>query len=142
MHIWAFFCQEAGEERYVLDAIIGEGMKSTEGGIGVENLQGSGLIAGETSRAYQDARGSRVAESFHLLDFDFVGSCKLSQFTIPYAPRPSFLTFSHTTCVITSALFLALTSNLFTFFHTYRRCKRTPSPSLTSLDARWASVRT
>lgn len=75
---WAFFCQEAGEERYVLDAIIGEGMKSTEGGIGVENLQGSGLIAGETSRAYQDARGSRVAESFHLLHFDFVlGSCKL-----------------------------------------------------------------
>jgi len=46
--------QEGGEERYVLDAIIGEGMKSTEGGIGVENLQGSGLIAGETSRAYQD----------------------------------------------------------------------------------------
>jgi len=46
--------EEAGEERYVLDAIIGEGMKSTEGGIGVENLQGSGLIAGETSRAYQD----------------------------------------------------------------------------------------
>jgi hypothetical protein len=28
-------------------------MKSTQGGIGVENLQGSGLIAGETSRAYQ-----------------------------------------------------------------------------------------
>ena len=31
-----------------------QGMKSTQGGIGVENLQGSGLIAGETSRAYQD----------------------------------------------------------------------------------------
>ncbi|CAK9065853.1 Acetyl-CoA carboxylase (ACC) [Includes: Biotin carboxylase], partial [Durusdinium trenchii] len=46
--------EEAGEERYVLDAIIGEGMKSTEGGIGVENLQGSGLIAGETSKAYQE----------------------------------------------------------------------------------------
>eukprot|EP00435_Cladocopium_sp_Y103_P047907 s771_g14.t1 len=45
---------EAGEERYVLDAIIGEGMKSTAGGIGVENLRGSGLIAGETSRAYQE----------------------------------------------------------------------------------------
>eukprot|EP00438_Fugacium_kawagutii_P004903 Skav229216 [mRNA] locus=scaffold2439:123806:138301:+ [translate_table: standard] len=44
---------ENGEDRYVLDAIIGEGMKSTQGGIGVENLQGSGLIAGETSRAYQ-----------------------------------------------------------------------------------------
>eukprot|EP00930_Biecheleria_cincta_P038398 TRINITY_DN26381_c0_g2_i1.p1 TRINITY_DN26381_c0_g2~~TRINITY_DN26381_c0_g2_i1.p1 ORF type:complete len:2142 (-),score=492.71 TRINITY_DN26381_c0_g2_i1:106-6303(-) len=43
-----------GEDRYVLDAIIGEGMKSTKGGIGVENLQGSGLIAGETSRAYQE----------------------------------------------------------------------------------------
>ena len=40
----------------MLDAIIGEGMKSTEGGIGVENLQGSGLIAGETSRAYQELR--------------------------------------------------------------------------------------
>jgi len=43
-----------GETRYVLDAIIGEGQKSTKGGIGVENLQGSGLIAGETSRAYQE----------------------------------------------------------------------------------------
>ena len=27
---------------------------SRRGGIGVENLQGSGLIAGETSRAYQE----------------------------------------------------------------------------------------
>ncbi|CAE7729179.1 ACAC [Symbiodinium sp. CCMP2592] len=45
---------QGGEERYVLDAIIGEGQKSTQGGIGVENLQGSGLIAGETSRAYQE----------------------------------------------------------------------------------------
>ena len=32
-----------------------EGLKSTAGGIGVENLQGSGLIAGETSRAYNEA---------------------------------------------------------------------------------------
>ncbi|CAE7222177.1 ACC2, partial [Symbiodinium necroappetens] len=45
---------EGGQERYILDAIIGEGLKSTQGGIGVENLQGSGLIAGETSRAYQE----------------------------------------------------------------------------------------
>ena len=89
---WAFFCQEAGEERYVLDAIIGEGMKSTEGGIGVENLQGSGLIAGETSRAYQDARGSRVAESFHLLHFEFafLDLANACQFTIPYAPCHPF----------------------------------------------------
>lgn len=44
----------AGKTHYVLDAIIGEGLKSTAGGIGVENLQGSGLIAGETSRAYNE----------------------------------------------------------------------------------------
>merc|ERR1711959_521397 len=36
------------------DGIVGEGMKSTAGGIGVGNLQGSGLIAGETSRAYNE----------------------------------------------------------------------------------------
>ena len=29
---------------------------SISGGIGVENLQGSGLIAGETSRAYQEGK--------------------------------------------------------------------------------------
>lgn len=38
-----------GETRYVLDAIIGQ-----IHGIGVENLRGSGLIAGETSRAYEE----------------------------------------------------------------------------------------
>merc|ERR1711871_1066621 len=38
-----------GETRYVLDAIIGQ-----VNGIGVENLRGSGLIAGETSRAYDE----------------------------------------------------------------------------------------
>jgi len=43
-----------GKKIYVLDGIIGEGLKSTAGGIGVENLQGSGLIAGETSRAYDE----------------------------------------------------------------------------------------
>lgn len=43
-----------GGKRHVLDAILGLNMKSTKGGIGVENLQGSGLIAGETSRAYQE----------------------------------------------------------------------------------------
>jgi len=41
-------------KRFALEAIIGEGQKSTAGGIGVENLQGSGLIAGETSRAYNE----------------------------------------------------------------------------------------
>merc|ERR1711988_1953249 len=38
-----------GDTRYRLDAIIG-----TFNGIGVENLRGSGLIAGETSRAYEE----------------------------------------------------------------------------------------
>ena len=38
-----------GENQYVLDAIIGQ-----IHGIGVENLRGSGLIAGETSRAYDE----------------------------------------------------------------------------------------
>merc|ERR1719188_440675 len=43
-----------GERRHVLDAILGLNQKSIAGGIGVENLQGSGLIAGETSRAYNE----------------------------------------------------------------------------------------
>ncbi|KAJ3000423.1 acetyl-coenzyme-A carboxylase [Globomyces sp. JEL0801] len=38
-----------GEIRYKLDAIIGQ-----QHGLGVENLQGSGMIAGETSQAYKD----------------------------------------------------------------------------------------
>jgi len=44
----------AGQTRHVLDAILGLSLPSTKGGIGVENLQGSGLIAGETSRAYEE----------------------------------------------------------------------------------------
>ena len=43
-----------GKKHYVIDAIIGEGLKSVQGGIGVENLRGSGLIAGETSKAYNE----------------------------------------------------------------------------------------
>ena len=39
---------------YAIDAVIGQGKASTAGGIGVENLQGSALIAGETSRAYDE----------------------------------------------------------------------------------------
>ncbi|ORX97892.1 acetyl-CoA carboxylase [Basidiobolus meristosporus CBS 931.73] len=40
---------DEGEVRYKITDIVGE-----EDGIGVENLRGSGLIAGETSRAYHD----------------------------------------------------------------------------------------
>mmetsp|Transcript_23591 Transcript_23591/g.76855 ORF Transcript_23591/g.76855 Transcript_23591/m.76855 type:complete len:2137 (+) Transcript_23591:142-6552(+) len=39
----------SGEVRYALDTIVG-----TNHGIGVENLRGSGMIAGETSRAYDE----------------------------------------------------------------------------------------
>ena len=42
------------EVRHVLDAIVGLDLPSIKGGIGVENLQGSGMIAGETSRAYDE----------------------------------------------------------------------------------------
>lgn len=46
-------CEEirnaSGEDVYRIKAIIGK-----EHGIGVENLQGSGLIAGDTSKAYKD----------------------------------------------------------------------------------------
>jgi acetyl-CoA carboxylase/biotin carboxylase 1 len=38
-----------GEERYKITTVIG-----AEDGLGVESLRGSGLIAGETSRAYED----------------------------------------------------------------------------------------
>ncbi|KAL1606439.1 acetyl-coenzyme-A carboxylase [Paraconiothyrium brasiliense] len=38
-----------GEERYKITTVIGR-----EDGLGVESLRGSGLIAGETSRAYED----------------------------------------------------------------------------------------
>ncbi|GLG99488.1 Acetyl-CoA carboxylase, partial [Gryllus bimaculatus] len=41
--------EDEGELRHQITAIIGK-----EEGIGVENLQGAGLIAGETSKAYQE----------------------------------------------------------------------------------------
>ncbi|XP_023857626.1 acetyl-CoA carboxylase 2-like isoform X2 [Salvelinus sp. IW2-2015] len=41
--------EEGGESRYVITDIIG-----TEEGLGVENLRGSGTIAGETSQAYDE----------------------------------------------------------------------------------------
>ncbi|KAJ1629524.1 carboxyl transferase, partial [Pavlovales sp. CCMP2436] len=41
--------EAAGEVRYKLDSIIGK-----VHGIGVENLRGSGMIAGETSQAYEE----------------------------------------------------------------------------------------
>ncbi|KAJ9078850.1 acetyl-coenzyme-A carboxylase, variant 2 [Entomophthora muscae] len=40
---------DEGEERYIITDIIGK-----TNGLGVESLRGSGMIAGETSRAYED----------------------------------------------------------------------------------------
>lgn len=41
--------EEGGESRYIITDIIGQ-----DDGLGVENLRGSGTIAGESSQAYQD----------------------------------------------------------------------------------------
>merc|ERR1719401_2100323 len=40
--------------RHRLDAVVGSDVVGTVHGIGVENLRGSGMIAGETSRAYAE----------------------------------------------------------------------------------------
>ena len=48
------FITEGGEKRYKLNFIVGE-----KDGIGVENLRGSGLIAGETSQAYAETLTGR-----------------------------------------------------------------------------------
>lgn len=45
----AVLIEESGEKRYKIIDIIGK-----DNGIGVENLRGSGMIAGETSRAYEE----------------------------------------------------------------------------------------
>ena len=43
-----------GKKVYAMDAIIGEGLKSKDAGIDVENLKGSDLIAGAIARAYNE----------------------------------------------------------------------------------------
>ena len=43
------YITEGGEKRYRLDDIVGQ-----KDGLGVENLRGSGMIAGETSAAYAE----------------------------------------------------------------------------------------
>ena len=40
---------EGGEARYKITTIIGK-----KDGLGVENLRGSGMVAGETSQAYDE----------------------------------------------------------------------------------------
>jgi acetyl-CoA carboxylase/biotin carboxylase 1 len=45
----ATLIEDQGESRYKITDIIGK-----EEGLGVENLRGSGMIAGESSKAYKD----------------------------------------------------------------------------------------
>jgi acetyl-CoA carboxylase/biotin carboxylase 1 len=77
--------EESGEVKWVLDDIIG-----TEHGIGVENLRGSGMIAGETSRAYTETftlsyvTGRSVGIGAYL--------CRLGQRTIQMKTGPMILT--------------------------------------------------
>lgn len=47
--VHAELIEDEGESRYAIRDVIG-----SEEGLGVENLRGSGMIAGETSRAYDD----------------------------------------------------------------------------------------
>jgi len=74
-----------GEVRWELDDIIGQ-----EHGIGVENLRGSGMIAGETSRAYTETftlsyvTGRSVGIGAYL--------CRLGQRTIQMKNGPLILT--------------------------------------------------
>ena len=49
---------ENGEGHYILDAIIGDGVKSTQGGMGVVNLQ-SGFIADEIRDSQAGWQGRR-----------------------------------------------------------------------------------
>ena len=47
--VHATLIDDDGERRYKITDIIGK-----DEGLGVENLRGSGMIAGETSQAYED----------------------------------------------------------------------------------------
>ena len=47
--VHAELIEDDGESRYKITSIIG-----AEDGLGVENLRGSGMIAGETSQAYNE----------------------------------------------------------------------------------------
>ena len=47
--VYAELVDEDGESRYKITSIIGQSE-----GLGVENLRGSGMIAGETSQAYNE----------------------------------------------------------------------------------------
>jgi acetyl-CoA carboxylase/biotin carboxylase 1 len=76
---------EAGETRYKITTVIGQ-----EDGLGVESLRGSGLIAGETSRAYEDIF------TITLVTCRSVGMCLSSTFHIYCTnfPQVSVLTLS------------------------------------------------
>ena len=59
--VHATLIDDDGERRYKITDIIGK-----DEGLGVENLRGSGMIAGETSQAYEDiVTLNLVSNHFH-----------------------------------------------------------------------------
>ena len=55
-----------GERRYKITDIIGK-----EEGLGVENLRGSGMIAGESSQAYEDIVTLNLVSIVHRAEVGF-----------------------------------------------------------------------
>ena len=63
--VHATLIDDDGERRYKITDIIGK-----DEGLGVENLRGSGMIAGETSQAYEDiVTLNLVSNRFHFFLF-------------------------------------------------------------------------
>lgn len=63
----ASLIEDAGESRYKITDIIGK-----DDGLGVENLKYAGMIAGETSRAYDEVSSCSktiISQIAHMLDF-------------------------------------------------------------------------
>ncbi len=79
--------EEDGESRYRIKTIIGH-----KDGLGVENLQGSGMIAGETSQAYNEVVTFNLVSSTHFA-FLFNARGKKIVFVVSVQGKFSFQTF-------------------------------------------------
>ena len=95
---------EDGEERYKITTIIG-----TENGLGVECLKGSGLIAGATSKAYED-----------IFTITLVTCRSVGEYSLTYLCLP-FLT-SHRNRSVSCPSWTACYSNRRPAYHLDRRC--------------------
>ena len=63
----ATLIEDNGESRYQITDIIGK-----EEGFGVENLKHAGMIAGETSRAYNEVITKPMTKTMHLDSTDII----------------------------------------------------------------------